>query len=78
MDHQLHAAGFVEEPLEHDLVLRRQGAERSAGRGQVLDELVGGRLGQADLVHHPAESAPLLHVAPEVRRRLRPEARHRP
>ena len=32
MDHQLHAAGFVEEALEHDRVLGRQAAERRMRR----------------------------------------------
>ena len=34
MDHQLHAAGFVEEALEHDRIERRQGTERRASRAR--------------------------------------------
>ena len=37
-DH-LHAAGVVEEALEHDVLLRRHDAQRAALRGNVADEL---------------------------------------
>ena len=33
MDHQLHAAGFIEEALEHDCALGRQSAQRAARGG---------------------------------------------
>ena len=46
VDHQLHAAGLVEEAFEHDRVLRRQAAERRMAGAQVLDELLGRRLGR--------------------------------
>ena len=35
VQHQLHAAGFVEEPLEHERLLRRDDAERAAALGEV-------------------------------------------
>ena len=39
MDHELHAAGFVEEALEHDPLLGRQAAERRVRRRQIFGEL---------------------------------------
>src|SRR5580658_438842 len=39
MDDELHAAGFVEEALEYDRLLRWQRAKRGARRGQVVHEL---------------------------------------
>ena len=42
VQHQLHAAGLVEEPLEHQRVLRRDHAERAAAFGEVGDGLLGG------------------------------------
>ena len=79
MDHQLHAAGLVEKPLEDDLILRRQAAERRAGRRQVLDELRAPGFGQAEVLHQPGE-APLRPAARrcQTRRHVRPEARHGP
>ena len=41
MDDELHAAGFVKEPLEHNFLLRRQAAESSIGRLQIFQELFG-------------------------------------
>ena len=46
MDDELHAAGFVEEALEGDLLLRRQRAERRLRGGEIFDDLLGG--GRAD------------------------------
>ena len=40
---QLHAAGFVEEALEDDRLLGRQGPERGARRGQIIHQLHRGR-----------------------------------
>ena len=34
VDHELHAAGFVEEPLEHERFLRRHDPERALGVGR--------------------------------------------
>ena len=56
MDDELHAAGLVEEALEHDRVLRRQAAERGVRRGEIFDQLLGGRLGDAELVDQPAHA----------------------
>src|ERR1700691_1179405 len=39
MNHQLHAAGFVEEPLENHRIEARQAAERRAARAEGLNEL---------------------------------------
>ena len=40
VNHQLHAARLVEEPLEHDLPLRRHEADRGALRGHVVRRLL--------------------------------------
>src|SRR5437870_1938296 len=42
VQYQLHAAGLVEESLEDERVLRRDGAERHARVGQIHDRLFGG------------------------------------
>ena len=42
VDHQLGAAGFVEEALEHDGRLGRQYAERGLGGGEVVGQLLRG------------------------------------
>ena len=44
VQHELHAARFVEEALEDQRVLRRQRAERGAAFGEVADGLLGRRL----------------------------------
>ena len=77
MDHQLHAAGFVEEALEHQDILGRQAAERGKPRRQVFDQLLGRGLGNADLLDEPAQCALSGGVRPEVRGDLGPQARHR-
>src|SRR4029079_12907195 len=56
MDHQLHAARFVEEALEHDRLMSRQTAERRVCRREVCDDLCRCSFGDADLVHQPHES----------------------
>ena len=42
MNHELHAARFVEEPLEHDLPPRRHDANRNALRGHIIHGLLRG------------------------------------
>ena len=64
MDDQLHAARLVEEALEHERVLRRQAAERRVRRGQVVDQLGGGRLVEPDLLDQPAQRAAPAGSAP--------------
>jgi hypothetical protein len=49
MDDKLHPARFVEEALQNDGILRRQAAECGSGSGKIFDQLVGGRLPDADL-----------------------------
>ena len=44
MDHQLHAAGFVEEALGDDRVWRRQRAQGCRARADVCGGLLGARL----------------------------------
>src|SRR5258708_11423667 len=40
MDHELHAARFVKEALEHDRLLRRQAAEGRRRFRQIFDDLL--------------------------------------
>ncbi len=54
VDDELHAARFIEEPLEYDRVLCRQTAERREGCGKVVDELQRRLSTQANLVDQPA------------------------
>ena len=58
VQHQLHAAGLVEEPLEHERVLRRDDAERAAPVGQVGDGLFGRVRAEAGLVDQPRVAEP--------------------
>ena len=53
MQHQLHPACFVEEPLEHEALLGGDGAQDYTRRSQVLDD--GARTGftETDRVHQP-------------------------
>ena len=74
MDHQLHAAGFVEEAFEHDRVLRRQTFQRGQRRGEILQQLLRGRFGDADVVDQPV---PRIGPAPQQRRDARAQTRHR-
>ncbi|MCY1273399.1 hypothetical protein D9M70_220080 [compost metagenome] len=55
MDHQLHAAGFVEEALQHQLRLARQHAQRRPCAGQVFDHLPRRRLVEAEFASEPAD-----------------------
>ena len=48
MNHQLHAARFVEETLEHDGFLRGKDPQRSARRRQIVDKLLRRRRRHAD------------------------------
>src|SRR5580704_13805088 len=53
VDDELHAAGFIEEALENDAALCRQGAEGGARCGEIVDELRGGGSRDAGLRHEP-------------------------
>ena len=55
VDHQLGAAGLVEEAFQHQRVLARQHAERGLGAGQVVGELLRCRFVQAELVVQPGD-----------------------
>ena len=50
---QLHPAGVVEEPLEHELVLGRHGAEGGASGGEVVDDHHRGLAGDPGGVDQP-------------------------
>src|SRR5689334_12292971 len=55
MQDELHAAGLVEEALQHERVLRRQHAEGGARGGKVVDDLLRGGGGDAVLRHPERE-----------------------
>ena len=55
VQHELHPAGFVEEPLEHERLLRRNDAERAAGFGEVRNDLLGCGMGDARFVDQPLQ-----------------------
>ena len=55
MEDELHSARLVEEAFEHDRVLRWQAAERRMTRAQIVDQLLGGGLNDAKLLHEPAQ-----------------------
>ncbi|MNZ53565.1 hypothetical protein D3C78_714450 [compost metagenome] len=55
VDDQLHAAGFVEETLQRQAVLRRQHAEGGARAGQVFGDLQGRFLAKAEFAGQPVE-----------------------
>ncbi len=40
VQHELHAARFVEEPLEHERLLRRDDSQRRAAGREVLEQLL--------------------------------------
>src|SRR5271166_3667344 len=75
MDHQLHAAGFVEEALEYDRFLSRQIAEGSVRRGHIVQELRRGWPGDADLFDQPLRGCFAFGVTSQARcdRQLVPE-----
>src|SRR4030095_16039773 len=49
MNDELHAARFVEKPLEDDALVRRHRAQCGARDGKVVDELRGGALGDSGI-----------------------------
>ena len=55
MNHELHAARFIEEPLEHDFVARGHNAERGQLGGDILQRLRGGPVVYAALLDEPSE-----------------------
>ena len=52
---ELHPAGFVEEPLEHERLLRRDHAKRRAALGQVVDDLRSGGFRDPGVGHQPLD-----------------------
>ena len=57
MDDELHAAGLVEEALEHELLLRRHRAEHGPADGEVVDDHRGGLGVDAGGVDQPLAGA---------------------
>src|SRR5579871_636891 len=77
MHDELHAARLVEEALEHQGLVGRQTAERSARRRQIFDELLGRGLDDADLLDQPADGAVAGRIVAEPRGDLGAQARYR-
>ena len=74
VDHQLHAAGVVEEALQHDALARRQVTQRLARRRQIAHQLLGAAGVEAGLVDQPlrrrlqfSARAAVLELAAQVR-----------
>ncbi len=57
MDDELGPADLIEEALEDQRFLGRQAAQRRARGGQIVDELTGRRLADADFVLEPGHGA---------------------
>ncbi len=55
VDHQLHAAAFIEEALGDDGVLRRHGAQDSAALQDVFDSLLGAGVVEAAFFFQPGD-----------------------
>src|SRR5262245_9636882 len=53
VDDELHAAGFVEEALEEDLLLRRQRAECGKCGVQIIGQLLRSGIAETDLALEP-------------------------
>jgi len=71
VNHQLHAAALVEEPLCNDLVLGRNDAQDPLALFQVGDQLAAGLLVNARFVHDPLLGLgvviqPLVDAFPEL------------
>src|SRR5262249_27928989 len=76
MDDQLHAARLVEETLEHDGVLRRQGAQSAVSRAEIIVQLARCRFGETERAGQPARCRFARRVRVEVRGYLRAQARY--
>ena len=78
VQHELHAARFVEEPLEDERPLRRNHAERAVSLGEIRKRLVGGVQGQARLRREPRnEILPAEAGSREPRIHRRAQVAHR-
>src|SRR4051794_24888023 len=53
VQHELHAAGFIEEALEHERLLRRDDTKRPVAFSEVVDDLLGGAVIQAGFGYQP-------------------------
>ena len=62
MDHQLGAAGFVEEPLEYQSLLRRQHAKRGLGLGQIVGQLLCGGFVQTQIMDQPMQGIAIVDM----------------
>src|SRR3954470_5868862 len=61
VQHELHAAGFIEEALEHERLLRRDDTKRPVAFSEVVDDLLGGAVIQAGFGYQPGAECLLPH-----------------
>ena len=50
---QLHSAGLIEEPLQHQFLLRRNNAQRFVSRSEIVSKLFGAGFGKAGFGNEP-------------------------
>ena len=53
MQNELHSAGFIEETLHHECLLRRKCTERAISIGEIIGDLLSGVSGQLQFVEEP-------------------------
>ena len=79
MDDELHAARLVEEALEDERLAGRQDAERAVRRAEIIDDLLGCRAVEPEIVCDPVQARSrragrfeaALELGAEARDRLR-------
>src|ERR1051325_9453480 len=77
VDDQLHAAGFVEEALEYDRLLRRKAAKRAMAGVQIVNELLGRARSEPDIAGDPLQRGAGRRVREQPLRNIDPQAGYR-
>jgi len=75
MDDELHAAGFVEKPLEHDFLLARQCAERGMAGAEVIEKFLCRRFRQTISSLSQRKTAFAARIVLQTRREIGSQAR---
>src|SRR5262252_2836208 len=76
MDHELHAARFIKEALQHDRLVRRQATEGRGSRREIVDDLLGGRKRDSDFLGQPMSTGAPGRIRLQSRRHVCAKARH--
>src|SRR3954453_14354932 len=77
VEDELHAAGFVKEPLEDERALRRDDAQRPPSLGEVVDQLIDDAANQSCFTRQPqrglavCQSEPVIDFGPKIADRER-------